>query len=189
MKEEKEALRLSQNKADEVLIALFKQGQKEAFNEIFNRYQKKIYSFLYYLTQNQDVAEDLAQNAFLNAYKAINAWSGAGSFKNWLYKIAYREALGFWKKQKRRPEVFSEEGDLPEIADDTEDIAVGLANREIVEQVLSHLPEMYKTVLLLRYYSELSYEEIAASTLLPMNTVRTHLRRAKAAFEQALNNL
>ena len=185
----KEQVNPALNKADNDLVSEIKNGQKEAFNEIFQRYQKKIFSFLYYLTQNKDTAEDLSQNAFLNAYKAISAWNGTGSFKNWLYKIAYREALGYWKKQKRNLEIFTDEGELPDMADDAEDIDIQLGNREILEKALSQLPIIYRTVLLLRYFNELSYEEIAESAKLPLNTVRTHLRRAKIALEKELKKL
>ncbi len=171
---------------DADLVALIKAGEAEAFNDIFFRYQTKIYSFLRGLVQNEHTAEDLAQNAFLSAYQSIGKWNGTGSFKNWLYKIAYREALQYFKKQKRNLEVLTEEGELPEVAND-DDISVELANKEVVDAALATLPEMYRTVLLLRYYNELSYEEIAEATELPINTVRTHLRRAKMMFSKQIN--
>lgn len=182
MKDERSDLR------DAELVALIKAGEIEAFNDIFFRYQTKIFSFLRGLTQNEHTAEDLAQNTFLNCYKFITKWNGSGSFKNWLYKIAYREALQYFKKQKRNLEVFTEEGDLPEVADDKDDILVELANKETVDKALKGMPEMYRTVLLLRYYNELSYEEIAEATELPINTVRTHLRRAKQALMKTLEH-
>ena len=171
---------------DAELVTLIKAGQIEAFNDIFFRYQTKIFSFLCGLVQNRHTAEDLAQNAFLSCYKAIGKWQATGSFKNWLYKIAYREALGYFKKQKRNLEVFTDEGEVPDIVDDRDDILVELANKETVDKALQGINEIYRTVLLLRYYNELSYEEIAAATELPINTVRTHLRRAKQSLAKQL---
>ena len=174
---------------DSELVALIKVGQIEAFNDIFFRYQTKIFSFLCGLVQNRHTAEDLAQNTFLSCYKAIGKWQATGSFKNWLYKIAYREALGYFRKQKRSLEVFTDEGEVPDVADDREDILTELTNKETVDKALAGMNEIYRTVLLLRYYNELSYEEIAEATELPINTVRTHLRRAKMALEKQLQNL
>ncbi len=171
---------------DAELVDMIKAGKIEAFNDIFFRYQTKIFSFLCGLVQNRHTAEDLAQNAFLNCYKSIAKWQATGSFKNWLYKIAYREALGYFKKQKHNLEVFTDEGEVPEVIDDRDDILVELTNKETVEKALSGMPKMYRTVLLLRYYNELSYEEIAEATELPINTVRTHLRRAKQALQKFL---
>lgn len=172
------------NLTDAELVAMIKAGKIEAFGDIFFRYQTKIFSFLCGLVQNRHTAEDLAQNAFLNCYKSIAKWQATGSFKNWLYKIAYREALGYFKKQKHNLEVFTDEGEVPEVVDDRDDLLVGLANKETVEKALQGLPEMYRTVLLLRYYNELSYEEIAEAIELPINTVRTRIRRAKLEFSK-----
>lgn len=188
MTDKKDQASLSQV-SDSELVAMIKAGQIEAFNDIFFRYQTKIFSFLCGLVQNRHTAEDLAQNTFLSCYRAIGKWQATGSFKNWLYKIAYREALGYFRKQKRSLEVFTDEGEVPEVVDDRDDVLVELANKEIVEKALQGLPEMYRIVLLLRYYNELSYEEIAEATELPINTVRTHLRRAKQALEKQLQNL
>lgn len=174
-------------RTDAELVSLIKAGEIEAFNDVFFRYQTKIFSFLCGLVQNRHTAEDLAQNTFLSCYRSIGKWNATGSFKNWLYKIAYREALQYFKKQKRNLEVFTDEGELPEVADDTENVLVSLANKETVDKALANIPPMYRTVLLLRYYNELSYEEIAEATELPINTVRTHLRRAKQAFGKGVN--
>lgn len=168
------------------LLNQAKTGNPEAFEKLLFIYEKPIYNYLYRLTGRREDAEDLTQKTFIKLYKSLHLINPDKSFKSWLYKIAANTAYDWFRKKKRLREIA-----LPEDNCLNETIEPDPAYYRIeagydLGKALSAIKPAYKSILLLYYKDCLSYEEIADSLSLPVNTVKTHLRRAKQELKNEL---
>jgi len=178
---------------DNQLVKNYLEGNDEAFEELVKKYLKPIYNFLYRLTNNQVVAEDLAQDTFLKVWKNIRRFDQSRSFKTWIFTIAKNTAFDYFKKKKELPfSTFTdEEGEswLENIAD--ENILPGeiLERKNIaeeLEEILKKLPVHYRTILLLHYKEDFSLHEIAEILSEPYNTVKSRHQRALSRLKKAI---
>ncbi|TSA45278.1 sigma-70 family RNA polymerase sigma factor [bacterium] len=178
---------------DNQLVKNYLEGNDEAFEELVKKYLKPIYNFLYRLTNNQVVAEDLAQDTFLKVWKNIRRFDQSRSFKTWIFTIAKNTAFDYFKKKKELPfSTFTdEEGEswLENIAD--ENILPGeiLERKNIaeeLEEILKKLPVHYRTILLLHYKEDFSLHEIAEILSEPYNTVKSRHQRALSKLKKAI---
>jgi RNA polymerase sigma-70 factor (ECF subfamily) len=178
---------------DEALVNSFLRGDAQAFAELVTRYTAPIFNLSFRLTDDRAEAENVTQETFLRAYAALPRSRTDLAFKPWLFQIAVNLCRD-WAR-KKRPAAFSdlaqEDESAPEeeIRDESPLLPEQVEEREM-EQALARavagLPEIYRAVVTLRYTEGLAYEEIAAVLKLPVNTVRTHLFRAKAMLRKAL---
>jgi len=154
-------------KSDHELIAEFKQGnairREKAFTELIRRYQEKIYWVCRRMLKSHDDADDVAQNVFVKIYNALDKFNEASQFFTWAYRIATNESINFMRAQKVRQAVgldtlISEPAGKDAHPD--EHIEKG-EQRQIIEEAIAELPEKQRKVFVMRYYQELSYEEIA----------------------------
>jgi len=159
---------------------------EERFEEMVQAYADKIYSLCYYMTEDPEAARDLTQETFLRAWKGLKKFRGESSVYTWLYKIALNRCRTYLKKRSKERKVYIEElreaGWEPSVDpphDPPEAVSVRAALRE--------LPPDYREVLLLYYWEEMSYEEIAEALGVPMGTVKSRLHRAKEALRRVLN--
>lgn len=179
--------------SDEALVAQHLQGDAQAFAELVTRYTAPVFNFAARLTGDRAEAENVTQETFLRAYAALPRSRTDLAFKPWLFQIAVNLCRDL--ARKKRPAAFAElaqeDGVAPEetIEDPAPLLLDTVAEREL-EQALARavaaLPETYRAVVTLRYTEGLSYEDMAAALGLPVNTVRTHLFRAKAMLRQML---
>ena len=179
--------------SDEALVKSFLRGDAQAFAELVARYTAPIFNLAFRLTDDRAEAENVTQETFLRAYAALSRSRTDLAFKPWLFQIAVNLCRD-WAR-KKRPAAFSdlaqEDEFAPEeeIKDESPLLLEQVEEREM-EQALARavagLPEIYRAVVTLRYTEDLAYEEIAAVLKLPVNTVRTHLFRAKATLRQSL---
>jgi len=141
-------------------IANFQQGQREAFGQLYDKYIRKIYDFIYYKTHHRQTAEDLTSQTFLKALQALQRFDLAkGSFQAWLYQIARNTVIDYYRQQ--RPEVDIEDAwDLHSDDDLPADIDVR-QQLETVRLALQKFPAEQRDVVLLRVWGELGYQEIA----------------------------
>lgn len=182
-------------RGDEELVRLHLQGDRYAFRELVDRYTKPIYNLAYHYTGDRVEAENITQETFLRVYQALPVSRLDLPFKPWLLRIAANLCRDWARKQ--RPDLFShlagdEEGQpsiieewvdgrpLPLDRVETQELA------EMLRRAVMELPEPYRVVITLRYTEGLSYQEIAVVQGAPVNTIRTHLFRAKALLRQAL---
>lgn len=179
--------------ADRALIIRARQGDTHAYAELVETYKDRIYSFLYRMVGSREDAYDLAQDVFLRVYNNLHAFDVNMRFSPWIYRIAQNLAVDHLRKRRNLvylDEPTGEDGDLYwqiESKDPTPDEMVEFADfRGSVMVALNELSPMYKTVLLLRFVHELSYEDIARSLDLPLTTVKTRLFRAREALRQNL---
>jgi RNA polymerase sigma-70 factor (ECF subfamily) len=179
--------------SDEALVKVFLRGDAQAFAELVARYTAPIFNLAFRLTDDRAEAENATQETFLRAYSALPRSRTDLAFKPWLFQIAVNLCRDL--ARKKRPAAFAdlaqEDESSPEeaIEDETPLPLEQVEGRELekaLTRAVADLPEIYRAVVTLRYTEELSYEEIAAVLKLPVNTVRTHLFRAKAMLRKAL---
>lgn len=169
--------------SDTELVGLALQGNQKAFGQLVNRYLPYVFNYLYRMTQNHEVSEEMAQEAFVKAYKNLKSFDKNRSFKPWILRIASNAAISELRKQSKVVSLnaLEEEGQWGEADHQPqENIDVQLERKlssEEVMKVLGHLDEKYQQVLLLRYQQELSYDEISQALNIPLNTVRTWIKR------------
>jgi RNA polymerase sigma-70 factor (ECF subfamily) len=181
--------------SDEALVAQHLRGDDQAFAALVARYTAPIFNLAFRLTDDRAEAENVTQETFLRAYSALPRSRTDLAFKPWLFQIAVNLCRDL--ARKKRPAAFAdlaqEDDSSPEeaIEDETPLPFEQVEGRELekaLTRAVADLPEIYRAVVTLRYTEELSYEEIAAVLKLPVNTVRTHLFRAKAMLRKALRD-
>lgn len=177
-------------------MASAKAGDSRAFEELVNRYERKIFRLAYNITQNREDAEDVMQDAFLKSFAHLDGFQGDSRFYTWLVRIAVNEAL--MKLRKRRPNQVSideplelEEDIVPREIEDwgpTPEQRYGQTELNgILSDVISQLDPAYRIVFLLRDVEELSTEETAHTLGLSVAAVKSRLLRARLKLRLKLN--
>ncbi|CAN5850629.1 sigma-70 family RNA polymerase sigma factor [soil metagenome] len=183
---------------DEELMQQFQHGTVEAFNLLVQRYSERLSHYLYRFTKDMRRVEDLLQETFLRVYRNRHSYRPVAKFSTWLYTIAGNLARSEYRKRKRR-QTYSlqsqnrdgEEYEL-QIPDDTYasdiDIERGIQDHHI-QSALDRVPEKFREVVVLRDVQELSYEEIAEITGLPMGTVKSRINRGRIKLQDLLEGV
>ncbi len=156
-----------------------------AFAELVRRHQSKVRGLLLRLSGDRSLADDLAQEVFLRAYRGLEGFEGRARFSTWLYRITYNVFLNHRSRSKQLaalPEGFEQRAAAPE----GRLSAVRSDLRRDLSAAIETLPERYRAVIVLYYLEEVSYPEIAEILELPLGTVKTHLFRAKRLLRQEL---
>ena len=187
---------MNEREADAALVERVQRGDKHAFELLVLKYQRKIMRLLSRLIHDPAEAEDVAQDAFIKAYRAIPQFRGESAFYTWLYRIAVNTAKNHLVARRRRPsgsaQYENEDGETFDETDNLSDIntpEAAFASREIadtVNQAIDALPEELRTAIVLREIEGLSYEEIAQSMGCPIGTVRSRIFRAREAIASKL---
>lgn len=175
---------------DEELVERVRKGETRRFAELVARYQDPVFAMAKRFVGNPGDAEDVAQEAFLRAYRGLEGFEGKARFSTWLYRITWNLCADWLRRRRRsgRGRAASIE-DASELADGRVDLEGGLLaaeERRKVRQALDLLDEKYRSVIVLLYYQKLSYEEIAAVLGLPLKTVGTRLYRARRLLKASL---
>lgn len=178
----------SDSDEERAILVRAKNGSIDAFEQILYVYEKQIFSYLFRHTGHRQEAEDLTQDTFLKAYRHIKNIDPDKSFRAWLYAIATNTLYDWLRRKRLRHELFTL--DDPARVVETIDRSgpyESIETADAVERTLLKLKPEYQTVLLLFYTHELRYSDIAVTLNLPVNTVKTYLRRAKLAFKHHYN--
>ena len=191
-------LRMSEADADLELVRRVQAGQKSAFDPLVRKYQHKVFAIISRYVHNHAEAQDVAQDTFIRAYRALANFRGESAFYTWLYTIATNTAKNHLVSMGRRPP-----GDDIQI-DDAAMLEGGLRlrdsatpEREMMRQqmeravttAVDRLPEDLRKAITLREVDGLSYEEIATAMNCPIGTVRSRIFRARDAIDQNLRPL
>lgn len=175
---------------DRTLARLAGQGDQDAFAHLVERYTGLVYSLAFQRVGNHHDAEDIAQTVFWNAWRALPSFREEAAVSTWLYRMAVNASTDFLRRQGRREAPLSlDDPDLPQTADVSPgptEAAQEAERREALYQAVHALPEQARSILLLREFQGLSYEEIAAALELPMGTVRSRLARARRSLAKIL---
>ncbi len=183
--------------SDEDLMLRVQAGEKACYDLLVRRYKIRLFNYLLRLVGDADVAEELAQDAFVRAYVNAEKYRTIARFSTWLYTIATNLVRNRYRKKKRRPPVLSlffrsgDDGDemVHDIADDRpdpEEQAVGRDLDRVMAEATEQIPERYRIPFVLREVNQLSYEEISAATGLKLGTVRSRINRARNHFRRIL---
>jgi RNA polymerase sigma-70 factor (ECF subfamily) len=184
--------------SDLELVKRAQRGERGAFDLLVLRYQHKVVKLVARLLRDPTEAEDVAQEAFVKAYRALASFRGDSAFYTWLYRIAVNTARNSMASRQRRP--LDYEADLSETeqsavasrmshSDTPEATALSDEIHATVNRAVAGLPEDLRTAIILREIEGLSYEEIAAAMDCPVGTVRSRIFRAREAIDRDLKPL
>ena len=187
---------MSDREVDQLLVERAQRGDKKAFELLVSKYQRKLARLLSRFIRDSTEVEDVTQEAFIKAYRALPAFRGDSAFYTWLYRIGINTAKNYLVAMGRRAptttEIDSEEAEGFEGGDQLRDLNTPeneLASRQIadtVNQTLGELPEELRTAITLREIEGLSYEDIANIMNCPIGTVRSRIFRAREAIAAKL---
>jgi len=168
---------MGEKTTDQALVERVQAGDKKAFDILVLKYQQRVMKVLSRYVRDQAELEDLAQEAFIKAYRALPRFRGDSAFYTWLYRIAINTAKNFLVAQDRRPP-----------ADDI-DASDGDEIQQVISEAIDDLPDDLKTAITLRELEGMSYEEIADAMDCPIGTVRSRIFRAREAVDAKLKPL
>lgn len=179
------------------LIAKAVAGDGDAFGELVEPFEAKVYGLAYRMCGNREDACDLAQEAFLKAYRALARFKGQSSFSTWLYRVTSNTCLDQLRRERRAGSVASlnepvdaDGGVLErEVADSTyepEQLALRSETAREIQVAVSSLPPDHRLVILLRDYEDLPYEQIALAMGCTLGTVKSRISRARSALRDRL---
>ena len=175
---------------DELARAAAK-GDIDAFETLLGLYQNKVYGLALRMCGSEEDAWDVAQEAFLAAWRALPGFRGESGFSTWLYRLTANAAIDCLRREKKRRGELSIEGgelplSLPDADPSPQEAAEGGELRAAVNAALARLTDQHRTVLILRELQELSYEEIAGALGLDLGTVKSRISRARKALRKIL---
>lgn len=166
------------------------QGDKSQFRYLVLEFEKKIFYYFLRMTRDYEDARDLTQNTFLRAFNYIKSYNLDYSFQSWLYSIAHNQLKDWWLRKKK--DTFSieemEEKFFVKFSSD-EEVLQTLSDKSLNEKVreaVNGLPDLYREIMLLLLVENQSYDEIAAVTELPLNTVKIRIHRARKLLRKVL---
>jgi RNA polymerase sigma-70 factor (ECF subfamily) len=190
---------MGDREADQALVERVQAGDKQAFGLLVAKYQRKLLRLVSRLVRDPAEAEDVTQEAFIKAYRALPNFRGESAFYTWLYRIGVNTAKNWLVANRRRTPTSSEvssedaeqydEGDLLRDVDTPERMLMSKQIADAVNAAMERLPEDLKTAITLREIDGLAYEEIAQVMDCPIGTVRSRIFRARDSIARELRPL
>ena len=188
--------------SDQEVVAAATAGEEAAYRELVRRYERPVFSLIYRMVRNRELAEDLSQETFIKVLNALASYRPEYKFSSWVFKIANNAAIDHLRR--RELDTLSLEGsphaDTAEkieatalqIGEKAESALDAVANKELggeIERAIAKLRPEYRTCILLRHVDGRPYEEIAEILNLPLGTVKTYIHRARNELRIALAHL
>ena len=189
---------MGERSIDQALVERVQQGDKRAFDVLVLKYQNKIIQLAYRYVHDHDEAMDVAQEAFIKAYRSLGNFRGESAFFTWIYRIAINTAKNHLVASGRRPpksDLDAQEAEQYEGAsglreyDTPEHVLLRDELKETIAAAIDELPDDLRTAITLRELEGLSYEEIAEAMECPIGTVRSRIFRARDAIDARLKPL
>ena len=187
---------------DQEVVALARHGQEAAYRELVRRYERPVFSLVYRMVRDRELAEDLAQETFVKALNAIESYRPEFKFSSWIFKIANTAAIDHLRRREldtlsldgsphaETPEAI--EATALQIGDRQETALEEVEARELggeIETAIARLRPEYRSCILLRHVDGRAYEEIAEILGLPLGTVKTYIHRARNELRLMLGHL
>jgi len=187
---------------DQEVVVLARAGRDAAYRELIRRYERPVFSLIYRMVRDRELAEDLAQETFVKALNAIESYRPEFKFSSWIFKIANNAAID--QLRRRELDTLSLDGSPnAETADAVEATALQISDRNetpleelearelggAIEIAIARLRPEYRACILLRHVEGRPYEEIAEMLSLPLGTVKTYIHRARNELRMALEDL
>lgn len=180
----------------QLVLAARDKGDQRAYADLMKYYREPIYMLLLRMTHNPTEADDLTIETFGKAFCQLHTYTPTNTFSTWLFSIASNSGIDYIRRQRLelvslntlsvRNEDDQYEYPLPSDAPNPEQVLINKQRRERLRAVVAQLNPRYRKVIELRYYEELSYDEIAERLRIPLGTVKIHLRRAKMLLAELL---
>jgi RNA polymerase sigma-70 factor (ECF subfamily) len=177
---------MMENLSDESLVALFAQGKDEAFDVLLERYQSKLMSYIMLVVQNRDVADDIFQDTFTKVIVTVKSgrYHETGRFVGYLFRIAHNRIIDSFRQEQNSPCISEGERDYDifnnlQLTDASyEDTLAARQVQRDIRRLIMSLPENQREVVIMRYYKNLSFKEIAELTHVSINTALGRMRYA-----------
>lgn len=171
---------------DDQLVAQYAKGNNQAFDELLTRHQSRVFSYILHIVKNRDLAEDIFQETFVKAIMTIKQgrYSENGKFVAWITRIAHNLVIDYYRQEKSENTVSTDEDDTNLLnrkdlcEDNIEDAMVVEQIHKDVKRIIDALPESQREVLVMRYYRNMSFKEIADTTNVSINTALGRMRYA-----------
>jgi len=167
---------------DKHIVKKVIEGETELFRLLVEKYQHPVYKAVFRIVGNIEDAKDVTQDVFIKAYESLYQYNDQYKFFSWLYRIAINSALLFVKSQKKERSI-DNMPIIPELADTTTDKEQW---RHLIGQCINQLPDKYKAVIVLKYYTKISYNEIAETLGIPEKKVKSRLFDARKLLKERL---
>jgi RNA polymerase sigma-70 factor, ECF subfamily len=164
-------------------IRRIQQGNTECYNVLVLRYQSAIFGLLYNMLHQRVVAEDLTQEVFIRAYENLGKFNYKSRFFCWIYRIAINTAITYKKKNNR---TFLNETSTPDTVESIEDRIVGIERNMLLNKAIERLNDKCKQVIILKYFEQLSYNEVAKVLDIPEKKVKSRLFDARKLLRSYL---
>jgi RNA polymerase sigma-70 factor (ECF subfamily) len=176
---------------DESLVKETLAGNQASFQLLVERYQSRIFALVRHYTRNAVEIEDLVQDSFLKAYSRLDSFQHQSSFYTWLYRITTNTVLDHMKRRGRSPVQAVEDLEVVDVPNPARSVGPDAAMErdeiaKITHAVLEEMPDIFRTVLVMREFDDLSYQEIADVLGISIGTVESRLFRARARFKDKL---
>lgn len=183
---------------ERLLLDRCRKGERNAFDELMRRYERRVYSFAYRLCGNHADASEIATDTFVRVYNSISRFRGDSSFITWLFRITTNIFLDERKRQRARPQqsleeiIELEESSVRRQVEDTgptpDQVALSAERTHMLQQAIESLPEYQRVMIVMYHQEDRSYEEIAEVLDLPVGTVKSRLNRARLALRDRLSS-
>lgn len=174
------------NLTDEQLVRAYVDGNNTAFDTLLRRHQSKLFSYILKIVKNRDIADDIFQETFVKIFMTLKQgrYAESGKFGAWLTRIAHNLIIDHFRQEKSENSISTDDDDVNllnrrDLCDENiEDIMVNDQIRTDVRRIIEALPESQREVLMMRYYSDMSFKEIADATGVSINTALGRMRYA-----------
>ena len=176
---------------EKTLIENVLDGDQKAFEELVMRYEDKVYSLCYRMCNDREEARDLAQEAFVKAWRGLAQYKADAAFSTWLYRLTSNVCIDYLRKKKKRTLLFlcgeeEQTPDIPDPAPTPEAHFLAKQKQEAVRQAMDQLEEEFRIVLTLRAMEEHNYDEIARILNIKVGTVKSRISRGREKLRKIL---
>ena len=182
--------------SDEQLIGRFQSGDQRAYVELVNRYKDRLLNFVFQFLGDSEQAEDVVQDTMLRLYEKKHYYKEVAKFSTWIYTIARNLANTELRKRKRRKTTYlsqmskeERQYEIPAVQDDVDQSLHNEVINNRIQTAISHLPEHFKMVIILRDIQGLSYDDISNIVEVPLGTVKSRINRARLQLQAELQDL
>jgi RNA polymerase sigma factor (sigma-70 family) len=182
--------------SDSQLISLYKNGSEEAFTELVTRHKNKIFTTIYMIVKDHDLAEDLLQETYVKVVNTVKSgrYNEEGKFLPWVTRIAHNLSIDHFRRAKRYPTIVLEDGSnvfnsLEFSEDSIEDRQIKEDTHTLLRELIQELPESQREVLMMRHYMQMSFQEIAELTDVSINTALGRMRYALINLRKRMDKL
>ena len=179
--------------SDSCLVSLYIKGNEEALSVLIDRHKSRIFTTIYFIVKDKYIAEDLLQDVFIKTIKTIKCgkYNEQGKFLSWIVRVAHNQAIDHFRKEKRNPRITLQDGSdvfncLKFSEDFTEPNNLTKKTVQYIKKIIYELPDKQREVLVMRHYMQMSFQEIAESTKVSINTALGRMRYALISLRKKI---